>query len=321
MRPGFRAFLTNLIDYAGLFPPATLDLGPAIRNHLRYRLGPDAWMLERFIVPAARLSDLDAFADELRESARAAGEPVRFSVLGLGDVPGGLAEATEATFDVARQFEARHRGSVRADRFEMRTTPAEVDAGLAGPLLAMDLGADDALAVEVPLVGETYSRDRAEHAAHDIAETNARLSTQRAALKLRCGGVTPDLVPSVESVAHAIVSCRDAGAPFKATAGLHHLLPNHDEAVGTRMHGFLGVFGGACLAHAHGLDADALAEVLDDDDPAHFSFADDVVWRSLRVSPETVQHVRQVRALSFGSCSFDEPRDDLRALGWLGEGG
>src|SRR5262245_62096114 len=38
-------------------------------------------------------------------------------------------------------------------------------------------------------------------------------------VKLRCGGA---LTPSVEQVGLVIAACREAGVPFKATAGLHH---------------------------------------------------------------------------------------------------
>ena len=311
MRPAFRAFLTELIDYAGLFPPAALDLEPAVRNHLAYRQGGDAWMLGRFIVPAARLGDLDAFADDFRRQPG-----TRFSVLGMKGFDGSLGATMELTSDKARAFEARHEGAVRCDRFELRATPDDLGA-MAETLGAMGLREGDAVALEVPMTGDAYAPDRIEHAAHAVAEANARAGTQRAALKLRCGGVTPDLVPGVERLAHAIAACRDAGAPFKATAGLHHPFPNHDEAVSARMHGFVNVFGGACLAHAHSLDRDAIAEVLDDADPSHFALADAFSWRGHAVSAEAVHTVRERAALSFGSCSFDDPREDLVALGWM----
>ena len=38
-----RALLTGSIDYAGLFPPAGLDMASAVENYARYRAGPDAW--------------------------------------------------------------------------------------------------------------------------------------------------------------------------------------------------------------------------------------------------------------------------------------
>ena len=34
-----RALLTESIDYAGLFPPAGLDMASAVENYARYRAG------------------------------------------------------------------------------------------------------------------------------------------------------------------------------------------------------------------------------------------------------------------------------------------
>ena len=312
-----RAFLAGLIDYAGLFPPARLPLEPAAENHARYLAGPDAWMLARFILPGARLPELDETVDLIAPATLS--EPVRLSVLGLpreGDA--GLAEVFAATAAAARETESRHPGRLTADRYELRAETADPDR------LVAELGAihgamreGDGVAVEVPLVGEGASRDHVEGAAHAVAEANARAGRRAIALKLRCGGVTPDAFPSVESLAHALAACLRANAPFKATAGLHHPVRQHRDEVGARMHGFLNVFGGAILARTHGLDADALAEILDDEDPAHFRLDDSLGWRSLTADGETVRRARDADALSYGSCSFDEPREDLRDLGLL----
>ncbi len=59
------AVLGGLIDYAGLYPPASLDMRAAVRNYLEYRDGPHAFALGRFIVDIAR-------TDELREAAGSA---------------------------------------------------------------------------------------------------------------------------------------------------------------------------------------------------------------------------------------------------------
>jgi hypothetical protein len=56
--PALRALLTNLVDYAGLFPPAALSLPGAAENYARYLRSDDAWMLGRFVVPAAQLGQL-----------------------------------------------------------------------------------------------------------------------------------------------------------------------------------------------------------------------------------------------------------------------
>ena len=65
MTASIRALLEGLIDYAGVFPPATLPVAEAARNFARYRGGADAWMLARFVFPARRLAELAAFAASL----------------------------------------------------------------------------------------------------------------------------------------------------------------------------------------------------------------------------------------------------------------
>ena len=55
---GLRALLEGVFDYAGLFPPARLDMAETVRNYARYLDDEHAWMLGRFIVPTARLAPL-----------------------------------------------------------------------------------------------------------------------------------------------------------------------------------------------------------------------------------------------------------------------
>jgi hypothetical protein len=116
-------------------------------------------------------------------------------------------------------------------------------------------------------------------------------------VKLRCGG---ESVPEVEQVALVMVSCWAARAPMKATAGLHHPLRRGSE------HGFLNFLCAAARAR-EGLDA--VAAVLSAE-----SLGD------LPLSSLTADEVRATRSAlfkGFGSCSWREPVDDLRALGVL----
>ena len=315
MTPAAHALLDGLIDYAGLFPPAALDLDAALEAYAAHRASPERWMLARFIVPASRL-------EALGERRTPGGDSRALSVLGLPPDDGEpWLDAALRTLDHARVFERRTDGVV-CDRFELRL-PAHlardpdtlVDAlGALDADLLQGRGAGPRAALEVGL----DAPDAVAPASQAVADANGRSGRPAFALKLRCGGVTPDLVPDVETLAGAIADARDQGAPFKATAGLHHPLPNHDAAVGARMHGFLGVFGGAALARLHGLGRDDLAEILADDDPASWSVDDGLRWRSLAATAAEVADARDQFALSFGSCSFDEPVDDLRDLGWLG---
>ncbi len=54
-----RALLTRLIDYAGLFPPASLDLATVIANYAQYSSSPESWMLNRLVIPATELDAID----------------------------------------------------------------------------------------------------------------------------------------------------------------------------------------------------------------------------------------------------------------------
>lgn len=83
------------------------------------------------------------------------------------------------------------------------------------------------------------------------------------------------------------------------------------------MHGFLNVLGAAVLSAEHRWNARQAAIMLEDEDPDSFSFTQDFfAWREWKIDVERLRYRRKFVA-SFGSCSFDEPREDLRAVGLL----
>ncbi len=126
-----------------------------------------------------------------------------------------------------------------------------------------------------------------------------------------------DAFPFPEQVARAIAAARDAGVPMKATAGLHHPVRHYNGGVQTKMHGFLNVFGAGVLAVTHGLSVEQIQNILEDEDPASFIFDESgFAWKNIHASNEQIARARQ-NVVSFGSCSFDEPREDLQALGFL----
>jgi hypothetical protein len=138
--------------------------------------------------------------------------------------------------------------------------------------------------------------------------------------KVRTGGVTPDAIPPVKTVATFIRACADRRLSFKATAGLHHpiraeqALTYEPAAPRAVMHGFLNFFLAAGFAW-HG-ERD-LEPILAETDPAAFRFDDRAHWRDRSLSAEQIRAARERFAHSFGSCSFTEPVRDLEALGLL----
>jgi hypothetical protein len=86
------------------------------------------------------------------------------------------------------------------------------------------------------------------------------------------------------------------------------------DSVETRMHGFLNALGAGVLTAEHDWNENQIAQMLDDEDPASFVFTDDFfAWREWKI-PTNVISTRRELVTSLGSCSFDEPREDLRAL-------
>src|SRR6185436_5365584 len=93
-----RTLLQSLIDYAGLFPPAGLDMETSVRNYARYRSGEDRWALGKFIVPASRLAEFERTASPHVDPAN----PWPLSVLGGSDLNLDLAMILEHRYHPTR---------------------------------------------------------------------------------------------------------------------------------------------------------------------------------------------------------------------------
>jgi hypothetical protein len=224
-----------------------MSLPDALDEDRQARESPYGWLVERFVVPAAKLAELPP-------------ERPALSVVlsSLDDV---------ALLDGAADVEA-----VELVLPSARPPSAELVA---------------AYSVLRPLDVETYFevvfddgwRDSVPAAIGAVAAVGGRV-------KLRCGGA---FVPSVEQVGLVVACCRDAGVPFKATAGLHHPLRRGGE------HGFLNLLAAATAPRAR------IEEVLAEEDDAAL---------------ELEASAREI-FVSFGSCSWREPVDGLRELGML----
>lgn len=311
--------MEGLIDYAGLFPPAQLELDPAIHNFAQYGKVEDAWILGRFIIPVSRLFELEAYQSLFTDR-----EPFSFSVLGHPALQMDVFEASKRTVADASAFEARHDGHAIADRFEIKLQPHYLELSELVDLLALyHRGFSEKLATptraffESPLMGEGWQAG-IEKTIRAISDANSAARDEVFGLKFRCGGVTADLFPDVEAVAFALLMCRDAEIPFKATAGLHHPVRHFSDSVDAMMHGFLNVFGGAILARLHSFDSSTMIRVLADEQTKHFSATDEgFSWMEWSATAEEITEARANYATSFGSCSFEEPREDLVELGWM----
>ena len=292
-----RVLLRDIVDYAGLFPPAGLAMMPAVRNYAEYWGRDEAWMLGRFVVPAARLAEFREAATDLLPDTGS--PPWQLSALAGDD----LATALESV--------ALHNATL---------------AGAGSPVVSLELKADSPAQIEAALAGlpvdlEAFFELPVEP---DPAPLIAALQGSPGRAKIRTGGVTGHAFPSPGQTARFILGCAQAGVPFKATAGLHHPLRglyrlSYEEDSGQGlMFGYLNVFLAAAYAALGRLGEHQLLDLLAESDAANFVFGDQgAAWRGVDLSLAELAGARARSAFSFGSCSFVEPVDDLHALGLL----
>jgi len=288
-----RALLSGIVDYAGLFPPAALDMQTAVRNYASYRRDPAAWMLGRFVVPIARLDDLVAAWSTID----ADGAAWRLAALLGPDIDSDVARA--------RAFNGANHGRAAIDSLEGRlSSESEIEHAASLVRDSFELFA------EIPVEPDPGR----------LIDEIRRVSVLA---KFRTGGVTPDAIPSSDVVVRFIRRCLDAEVPFKATAGLHHPLRadyplSYDSnAPHGVMFGYLNLFLAAGFMVA-GMDDATAAALLDERDPSAIVIGTETMaWRDHSIETSALRLLRAEIALSFGSCSFREPVDELRSISSL----
>jgi hypothetical protein len=293
------ALLRDLIDYAGLFPPASLAMAPAVANYDAYLRSEWNWILGRFIVPVGRLGEFEeAFAGLPAPAPGTHFTNWRLSAL-LGSDP--IADVARIREFNARMASSSSRRGAHVESVEVRVSGPDEVTRLSGIIPA-----ELTTYFEVPLAS--------------CGEGIAAVAGCGHRAKIRTGGETADKFPALESVIEFIRLCAAANVPFKATAGLHHPLRSvhrltyQAESPSGIMHGFINVFLAAAFLRV-GMEAKLAVEVLGEQSALAFHFdSDGAGWRGHRISRNEIAATRQSFAVSFGSCSFTEPIDDLRAL-------
>ncbi len=286
-----RTALAGIIDYAGLFPPASCTMTRAASSYDSYRGSPDRWMLGRFIVAASRLDELGQVVDQAGFGTPV--DPWPLSVVMGVNMPAELALIT------AFEQNWGAKGFV-ADALEYKVSSA-----------------GHALATEAELPAQlTRFLEVPPHGPYDqVIEAIGHVS---AYAKIRTGGTTPDLIPSSADVLAFLQAVIKHDVPFKATAGLHHPfrgqypLTYDDDAERATMFGFVNLLAATAELMRTG-DADQALQILEEGDPGAFvRSGDELTWRGNLYDAATLAATRDRGFLSFGSCSFREPVDELQ---------
>jgi hypothetical protein len=290
-----RDVFSEIVDYAGLFPPAACRMVEAVRNYHGYRASADRWMLGSFVVAASRLAEFAAVLEAERLSLDDA-DPWRLAVVMGANIPDELGRIAE--------FRARWEGrgmSVAAIECKV-ATPGQVFT------VGEQVPAHFRRHFEVPIEGPYRQLLGAMHEVGALA-------------KVRTGGTTPELFPAPEQLTLFLLSAIHHRVAFKATAGLHHPIRGEfpltyaPDARRHVMYGFVNVLL-ATAELARGGEGETAQAILEDDDSGHFARAQDGIrWCDRRYDTEELLAVRTGYFLGFGSCSFREPLDELHREG------
>src|SRR2546430_3861202 len=171
-----RALLDQAIDYAGMFPPCALALGPALRNQANYVGSSEAWMLNGFVVPVEQFDAARQFLSEFD-----AHHPLRVAALGPKTTK------ADAFLDGLYNTETAIRSFSRYDVDLVSISHLEMF--LAEDIDSASLKAARSIVSELPVFWEAPP-ERAEQTIALIAGHNSDEDMATFGYKLRTGGVT-----------------------------------------------------------------------------------------------------------------------------------
>jgi hypothetical protein len=278
----------------------------ALAEYGRVMDSKDEWVVNRFLCPVDRLPECFEVLDEFEDKETGKAPWVDFGV--IGSSPSNGAEAAEMLKrDMSEVKLAFQHGDVTT--YEVRfPAGAELD-GCIGALKASFNWFDERdveVYVELP-----WGPNMSEGVAKLAAEVDG------VGFKARTGGPKSESVPGIRPLAAFISEAAGLEAMFKFTAGLHRPLRHYDSDMGAFQHGFLNVMIASALAYIQHASVADIEQVLNMEDPAQFVFTDQTI--------EVGNHRLTLKDVDewwlyfggFGSCSWKEPIDGLRSLGWL----
>jgi hypothetical protein len=287
MVASLQRLLAGAIDYAGLFPPAKLDMQPAMENYRRYQAGKEAWIVNRFICPAARLGELPDAG-------------LSISVIGSANQDRGSWEMALEQDSQAMNDLLLRTPSNEIEGYEVRI-PSHRE--LSQCIRDLKGFSETEVYVELPWGQEMGD------SLHALSES------EWLGAKARTGGITPESFPSPEQLAEFLHTCYSLDLDFKLTAGLHHPFRSYRDEVKAEMHGFLNVLVASALIFAEDVPRSVVKEILEEQDPKAFEFSNEGIrWRDHGAGLHDIEEARD-RFVGFGSCSVEEPLEDLASEG------
>lgn len=282
--------LAEIVDYAGLFPPSKVSMAVAVQNYSQYLKSEHSWMLGRFVVP---ISNLDKF---IKEATPYIEENKIWLLSGIAgeDVVNELRKVL--------RFNKKYEDKILIDTVEIKADSTETI-----------YEATKVLTDEVTAYFEIPQTEV-------LTEYMTALALTKNRAKIRTGGLTQEAFPSTDAIIKFMRVCIAANVPFKATAGLHHPLrcvkplTYEENAIKGTMHGFLNLFLSAAFLR-NDLNNSFVHKLMNEYEADDLKFENErIIWKDHSIDLKTIKLLREKNAISFGSCSFLEPIEDLQQL-------
>jgi len=297
MTKSAKALLSGIIDYAGFFPPAKLDYNTALNNYCNYRESSFSWILSRFISPTKKFEELRSYINNNSI------DTIKIvSILRPAD------SYVKYISQLSSEYEL------------ISSLPNKVDVDFIETTLPNNIEPLDysglVTAIKETFDNYNYNKLFIESRIINYEDIDVNNYVNGIGIKIRCGGPVLESVPSLESLAHTISYVASNNIPIKFTAGLHHPIRHFDPILSGMVHGFINVFVASLIAYDNINNHDMIINVLMDEDPSNFIFNDSSLsYRDISISLERIEEIRSMFLYSFGTCSFDDPIDDLTSLG------
>ena len=271
------ALLRELVDYAGMFPPAGLSIGDAVTTYSRYCASADAWMVGTFVVAAERLAELDA---------------------AVGPVSVVLNTPSAAAVEHVLQSSK----GIRIAALEFRPVAPDQIAAL-----------DAAVPGDIQAYFEIPPDNDLERSLDAVAACDAHAKIRTGGLAPDAFPHASSLYRFLRACRDRGLAAKATAGLHHAVSGCYPL--SYDAASASApMYGFLNVCTAAALVYT-GASEDDVLRVLNESSLAAFRFDDQgMEWRGHRFSTNDLRTMRQTLFRSFGSCSLREPIDELRLM-------
>lgn len=303
MKSTLKELLSGILDYAGVYPPAKLDFTSSYTNYCTYQNSAKAFMLGSFVCPIANLEDLG--------KSQPSGSPIEVAVISSPTQnQEEFFRQLESDVEKTKSYFSNTTPSHELYSFEVRLMSYDTDVEKCEKILnkLYSINKNVKIFLEVPFLDGWEN---------SVPEIISRISEQTICnAKIRTGGLNQNAFPTVKQLQQFIYSCANNELPFKATAGLHYPVTHWDDEIKVNMHGFFNVFIAAICMY-HNYEHEIAEKILSSQNPSDFQFYDEyAVICGTKITLEEIEQGRTF-ALSFGSCSLDEPIENLVSLGYI----